>query len=370
MALGLVQALQRDRLRVVFAEPIARAEDDSGNTGLPTHFARTLLRVAAPEPISFAVAEERVRTGHLDALLEDVVALIDQVGAGVDVVVVEGLVPHPDLQIATELNVAMVRSLSASLIPVISGSYLEAHGSALLDLALREFAEGSEHPPVLAGVLINRLVSSKKETYPKELRVSGEGVVAVLAAVPAEPRLTAPRLADVVATLGLAVAYEGDLARGRVQEIVIAGRGVELSDGATHLLPIGDAEAVRAAWRQHARDVRRSLSEGYYQGWDMHPLQLATRYGAGYAFFLEALPLATTRLSSFLARASVPGVTAGAGAHDDAATGQALMNFFLRAWACGAITDDEALASGLTIGELAGRSFTNVLRDRKASAAE
>jgi phosphate acetyltransferase len=227
MALGLVQALQRDRLRVVFAEPIARAEDDSGNTGLPTHFARTLLRVAAPEPISFAVAEERVRTGHLDALLEDVVALVDQAGAGADVVVVEGLVPHPDLQIATELNVAMVRSLSASLIPVISGSYLEAHGSALLDLALREFAEGSEHPPVLAGVLINRLVSSKKETFPKELRVSGEGVVAVLAAVPAEPRLTAPRLADVVATLGLAVAYEGDLARGRVQEIVIAGRGVE-----------------------------------------------------------------------------------------------------------------------------------------------
>jgi hypothetical protein len=66
----------------------------------------------------------------------------------------------------------------------------------------------------------------------------------------------------------------------------------------------------------------------------------------------------------------VPGVTAGAGAHDDAATGQALMNFFLRARACGAITDDEALASGLTIGELEGGSFAKVLRDRKASAAE
>jgi hypothetical protein len=180
---------------------------------------------------------------------------------------------------------------------------------------------------------------------------------------------------DYTASLGITAAHQTlghpacDFAR-QVMLASLAGRGVELSDGATHLLPIGDAEAVRAAWRQHARDVRRSLSEGYYQGWDMHPLQLATRYGAGYAFFLEALPLATTRLSSFLARASVPGVTAGAGAHDDAATGQALMNFFLRAWACGAITDDEALASGLTIGELAGRSFTNVLRDRKASAAE
>jgi hypothetical protein len=179
---------------------------------------------------------------------------------------------------------------------------------------------------------------------------------------------------DYTASLGITAAHQTlghpacDFAR-QVMLTSLAGRGVELSDGATHLLPIGDADAVRSAWRQHARDVRRSLSEGYYQGWDMHPLHLATRYGAAYAFFLEALPQATQRLSSFLARASVPGVTSGAGVHDDAATGQALMNFFLRAWACGAITEDEATASGLTLAELTGRSFVTVLRDRKAAAA-
>jgi BioD-like phosphotransacetylase family protein len=47
------------------------------------------------------------------------------------------------------------------------------------------------------------------------------------AAVPFEPRLTAPRPSDVVEALGLDVAYEGDLARGWVQEIVVSGRGVE-----------------------------------------------------------------------------------------------------------------------------------------------
>ena len=57
MALGLVQALQRDRTRVAFAEPITRPKDYTGKTHLSTHFARTLLRVAAPEPIPFSAAE-------------------------------------------------------------------------------------------------------------------------------------------------------------------------------------------------------------------------------------------------------------------------------------------------------------------------
>jgi phosphate acetyltransferase len=61
---------------------------------------------------------------------------------------------------------------------------------------------------------------------PRELRARGQQV-AVLAAVPFEPRLTAPRLSDVVETLDLDVAYQRDLAHGRVHEIVVSGRGVE-----------------------------------------------------------------------------------------------------------------------------------------------
>jgi phosphate acetyltransferase len=228
MALGLVQALQRDRVRVAFAEPIARPAAHGGNTHLSTHFARTLLRVTAPEPIPFSVAEERVGIGHLEALLEDVVSLVDHAGTDVDVVMVEGLIPIADSQLAAQLNAAMARSLSAALIPVVSGPYLEAHGSAhLLDLALHQYADGSDHPPVLAGVLINKLAAARGDTLQKELRASGGAGVAVLAAVPFEPRLTAPRLSDVVEALDLDVAYEGDLARGRVQEIVVSGRGVE-----------------------------------------------------------------------------------------------------------------------------------------------
>ncbi len=228
MALGLVQALQRDRIRVAFAEPITRPKDLTGKTHLSTHFARTLLRVAAPEPIPFSVAEERVRRGRLDALLDDVVSLVDQAGAGVDIVVVEGLIPIADQLLAMQLNAAMARSLSAALIPVISGPHLQANGFAhILDLTLHQYAEGGDHPPALAGVLMNKLSAVQENMFQKQLQSGGEAAMAVLASVPEERRLTAPRPIDVVEALDLKVAYEGDLAHGRVQEMVISGRGVD-----------------------------------------------------------------------------------------------------------------------------------------------
>ena len=39
----------------------------------------------------------------------------------------------------------------------------------------------------------------------------------------------------------------------------------------------------------HARLVRRSLERGFYQGWDLHPAQLPTRYAATYAFFRDGV---------------------------------------------------------------------------------
>ncbi|MEY2537713.1 MAG: hypothetical protein QOG67_1453, partial [Verrucomicrobiota bacterium] len=50
---------------------------------------------------------------------------------------------------------------------------------------------------------------------------------------------------------------------------------------------------------------------------------------------------------------------------DDAATGQGLLNFFLRGLACGAITEAEALATGLTFDELRSRSFLKILQGRR-----
>jgi hypothetical protein len=112
--------------------------------------------------------------------------------------------------------------------------------------------------------------------------------------------------------------------------------------------------------------VRHSLVGGFYQGWDLHPAQLVARYAAVYAFYLESLSAATARLSSFVAKAAQ--ATLVGDVFDDAATGQGLLNFFLRGLACGAISEAEALASGLTFDELRSRSFVKILAGRRAAS--
>jgi len=173
-----------------------------------------------------------------------------------------------------------------------------------------------------------------------------------------------------------------DFAR-HVMQVTLAGTGVTLSDGATTVMPVAphraaagaqltpaqldaNRKAVHHAWRVHFDDVRSSLKHAYYQGWDLHPAQLPTRYAAVFSFFLEAREDAAARLSAFVGKAAQ--ATLLGSMFDDAATGQGLLNFFLRGLSCGALTEDEALATGLTLEELRGRSFVKMLAGRRAKS--
>lgn len=166
-----------------------------------------------------------------------------------------------------------------------------------------------------------------------------------------------------------------------VMQVALAGTPVRLSDGATNIMPVGphrapaggvltesdrreNAEAVYRAWRLHAAHIRHSLIGGFYQGWDLHPAQLPSRYAAVYAFFLEGMDAASERLRNFVAKAAQ--ATLVGEVFDDAATGQGLLNYFLRAVNCGAMTEAEAIErSGLTLEELRGRSFVKILANRR-----
>ncbi len=188
---------------------------------------------------------------------------------------------------------------------------------------------------------------------------------------------------DYTAACGITSAYQEmrhqacDFARNAM-EVALGGTGIWLSDGATNVMPIGphrgdelsaeqrseNIAVVNRAWRLHYDHCRSSLANGFYQGWDLHPAQLATRYAATYAFFLEGIDDASKRLTSFLdaaARATLVGDV-----FDDAATGQGLLSFFLRAVNCGAITEAEATTrTGLTPEELRSASFATILNNRK-----
>jgi citrate lyase beta subunit len=165
-----------------------------------------------------------------------------------------------------------------------------------------------------------------------------------------------------------------------MMKVAFAGTGVMLSDGATNIMPIAphrgasltddqrrdNRAAVFAAWRLHADDVRHSLVNGFYQGWDLHPAQLPSRYGAVYAFFLDGLAAASERLRNFVDKAAQ--ATLVGDVFDDAATGQGLLNYFLRGIACGAVTEQEALATGLSLEEIRSKSFVKIMAARRTRA--
>jgi len=175
---------------------------------------------------------------------------------------------------------------------------------------------------------------------------------------------------DYTASCGITAAHQHmlhpacDFAK-HVMQVSLAGTGIWLSDGATNVMPVGSREAVHNAWRLHARHIRHSLVNGFYQGWDLHPAQLPSRFATVFAFFLEGLAPASDRLRNFIDKAAQ--ATLVGDVFDDAATGQGLLNYFLRAMQCGAMTEHEAVErSGLSLDELQSRSFAAILRSRRA----
>ncbi|MCA9699451.1 MAG: phosphoenolpyruvate kinase [Myxococcales bacterium] len=167
-----------------------------------------------------------------------------------------------------------------------------------------------------------------------------------------------------------------------LMKAAFAETGIWLSDGSTNIMPVAihragageslsDAQleanraAVHGAWRLAHYHNRRSLIRGFYQGWDLHPAQIPARYAACYGFFLEGFDAAATRLRNFIEQAAK--ATLVGEVFDDAATGQGLLNYFLRALACGAVSLDELAVTGLREDELRTRSFLRILEGRRGA---
>lgn len=186
---------------------------------------------------------------------------------------------------------------------------------------------------------------------------------------------------DYTASAGITAKYQTmahpvcDFAH-HMTKVALGGTGIFISDGATNIMPVGphraddltyeqqteNRDAVHRAWRIGFQHITHSLINGLYQGWDLNPAQLPMRYAATYAFFLSSYEEAVVRLKTFVERAAISTLTGDI--FDDAATGQGLLNFFLRAMNCGAISEEETLATGLSLEEIRSRSFYSILVNR------
>ncbi|GAB3884901.1 DUF6986 family protein [Terrabacter terrigena] len=163
---------------------------------------------------------------------------------------------------------------------------------------------------------------------------------------------------DYSASLGIAAHHQSmdhpaaDHAKA-VMQVAAAETGVRVSDGSTNVLPVGSPEAVASAWSLHHRLVGRSLARGFYQGWDLHPAQLPTRYAATFSFYRNAFDGAAPRLAAYLNQRDSAFM-------DEPATARALADVVLRGVDCGAVDEQEALercaADGATLARLARRA--------------
>jgi citrate lyase beta subunit len=187
---------------------------------------------------------------------------------------------------------------------------------------------------------------------------------------------------DYTASCGITARYQTmdhpvcDFAH-HMTKVALGGTGIFLSDGATNVMPVaphrGDdlteeqleenRRSVHNAWKIGYGHSMHSLINGFYQGWDLNPAQLPMRYAATYNFFLSSYDDAVFRLKTFVDRAAISTLTGDI--FDDAATGQGLLNFFLKAINCGAITEKEATATGLSMDEIRSRSFYKILQGRR-----
>jgi citrate lyase beta subunit len=173
--------------------------------------------------------------------------------------------------------------------------------------------------------------------------------------------------------------FASDFAR-EVMQVALAGTGIRLADGPTNIMPIPphrakdggqltlkqaeeNRTAVHRAWKIHFENIGRSLAQGFYQGWDLHPAQLPARYAAVYAFFLENLEPAGERLRNFVEKAAQ--ATRVGQVFDDAAMAQGLVNYFRQAISCGALAAEEVqVLTGISEAELRGGSFARILQNR------
>jgi citrate lyase beta subunit len=191
---------------------------------------------------------------------------------------------------------------------------------------------------------------------------------------------------DYTASCGITAKYQTmahpvcDFAH-HMTKVALGGTGIYLSDGATNVMPVPphrgeklsahqkkeNRRSVHHAWRVGYDHNMHSLINGFYQGWDLHPAQLPMRYAATYNFFLSSMAEATHRLRSFVERAAISTLTGDI--FDDAATGQGLLNFFLKAINCGAISEEEVTATGLSVEEIRTRSFYKILQGRRSAPA-
>ncbi|MCW8154742.1 phosphate acetyltransferase [Stutzerimonas stutzeri] len=230
ISLGLIRALESAGLKVGFFKPIAQPFPvDQGRERSCILVERT-LNLKSPEPLPLEQVERQLADGEIDLLLEDVISRYQQVAAGKDVVIVEGMVPTRESNYTQRINTQLAKSLDAEVI------LIAAQGNdSLKRLAERieiqaQLYGGAKDPKVL-GVILNKVKTEEGlpayiDSLKQHLPLLGSADFQLLGAIPFSEELNALRTRDIAELLGAQVLNAGESDQRRVNKIVLCARAV------------------------------------------------------------------------------------------------------------------------------------------------
>ncbi len=263
ISLGLIRALDARGLKVGFVKPVAPSYASSERS---THLVRTVLHLQTPDPMQLNLVQQRISDGLLDRVLEDVVALHDQVAQDCDVVLIEGLAPDRSEPYTAKLNAEMAKALNADVLLVANGQDRSA-AKISSDLKLQYGIYGGNKANLL-GSIINKVGSAPLQSgipsaetatqvtpHPlcseEECWQLGTEQCPVVGVIPWQAELLSPRMLDIARTLKATVLSEGDLDKRRVLRTALCARTlpnmVETLRPGTLLVTPGDRDDVIVA---------------------------------------------------------------------------------------------------------------------------
>jgi phosphate acetyltransferase len=229
ISLGLVRALERDGLKVGFFKPIAQPHPGDEGPERSTELIARTLGLKPPKPLELARVEHMLGDGHLDDLLEEIVSLYQQASEGMDVLIVEGMVPTRHASYAARVNVHLARSLDAEIILVSAPD--DDSAQAMTELSDRieiqaQLFGGPQEPKVL-GAILNKVRGENFATRLQELSpLLKTEQFRLLGCIPWQDELNAARTRDIAELLGARVLNAGDYKQRRVAKIVLCARAV------------------------------------------------------------------------------------------------------------------------------------------------
>ncbi len=222
VCLGIVRAFDQLGVPLAFFKPVCH---HAGGPDRSTALVRRMTSLTPPEPIPKLEAERLLGEGRQAELLERIVEALEQTAQNASVVVIEGLVPQPDVVYATSLNVAVARALDAEVVLVsAAGSAEPAKIADNIDIAARAYGEVQDR----RSCIINR-ASSDPEAVAALRRALEAERLHPLGIVPYEPLLSSPRVIELQRELGAEVINQGDWHNRRVENIHLCASSVAVA---------------------------------------------------------------------------------------------------------------------------------------------